>query len=185
MPHTPAATEHVLRSLFIACSIALLVTACGEDEPVLFQCGDDTVEACSACKSAPILCRDTDACVADCAASCPGSVDCGASRCVFTEDDPNHCGGCNQACARNQECFEASCVCEYGYADCSVDRQGCETHLLTDDDHCGGCGFDCGPDYQCCEGRCRFIAADPNNCGSCDSTCNSNELCLSGQCLRL
>lgn len=69
--------------------------------------------------------------------------------CEASPQDPEHCGGCNQACTRPGalfECAKGECIylgCADGFADCDMDASnGCEVDI-TGTANCGACDRVC------------------------------------------
>ena len=65
-------------------------------------------------------------------------------------NDPLHCGGCDQRCPANTFCVGGVCHCVSGYANCNGytmhtahDTDGCEVFLESDVEHCGACDVVC------------------------------------------
>lgn len=124
-------------------------------------------------------------------------VRCG-ERCVETQSDPLHCGGCGLACADGDACIAGACVlqCEGGQMPCD----GACVDTRTDERHCGGCGEVCGDGLVCvtgrcgcpagltrCDGVCVDFASDAENCGGCGTSClgfpgTSSGTCSAGVC---
>ena len=85
-------------------------------------------------------------------------------QCVFTDDDPEHCGSCGNRCAEHPNVLNSlgtSCVggichysCEPDFEDCNADP-GCESNLLDDEEHCGECYNEC-PSGLCSDGECEI-----------------------------
>ena len=92
--------------------------------------------------------------------------------------DPNHCGGCGDACdlpnTDQHLCLSGDCAvgaCDTGYGDCSDELEGCETNIRTDPDNCGECHYDCNVAHTsqngCSEGVCYPVACY-NSWGDCN-----------------
>jgi MYXO-CTERM domain-containing protein len=89
---------------------------------------------------------------------------------VNTNDDPENCGGCDNACELEHAtaaCHQGSCVvseCEDGYGDCDGNpATGCEVDIGVSMDHCGSCGADCALDHAtaaCHDGSCQVEECD-------------------------
>lgn len=112
-------------------------------------------ERCGACETACVvpapLCGTqldgTPGCVATCGGVTP--TQCGM-RCVNTESDPAHCGGCDMPCVLEHAvgtCAMSTCNvdrCDTGFEDCNgIAPDGCEVELATDPMHCGECTNAC------------------------------------------
>ncbi len=143
---------------------------------------------------------------AECTSVCPaGTIGC-FGVCVDTDSDPNHCGGCGNACILANAmaaCQAGGCViesCLPGFDDCNVNpADGCEDDL-TGSAHCGSCNNACtGQEFcwegsctdQCpggltnCSAQCVDTGTDPSHCGGCDQACSYNHatpVCNGGFC---
>jgi hypothetical protein len=102
----------------------VLVAACG---PVKGNPNGNDVDA-PACDSAQSLCGDT---------------------CFNTDNDPEHCGGCDPCDLQNASagCVDGQCttgLCSPGFCDADG-LPGCEVqpNFQTDLAHCGGCNVEC------------------------------------------
>lgn len=128
---------------------------------------------------------------------------CGAS-CADVNQDADHCGACDHACAGNDfgraVCNAGVCelVCNDGYTRCG---NGC--YRLNDDpQHCGSCTLSCptaqteqtsclagtcrascNPGFTDCSGACVRAATDPANCGACGVVCPADQQCAAGACV--
>lgn len=162
-----------IRSIALSCVIVLgLVAACGDDST-----------------SGPIATPD---------ASLPGDASSGPTcngvgvalcdgACVSTESDPEHCGGCDRACATGEPCTAGVCV-----ALCQIDGQQVPAGTVNVANPCEQCtpttsatawtqradGTPCNPGQVCSAGECSpqcFIdgvlyAADaPNPANACET----------------
>ena len=104
----------------------------------------------------------------ECAA---GMVQCGEA-CVTPSSNPDHCGGCGQACAVGDVCDEGMCgsSCRDGRTPCA---RAC-VDVETDPVHCGECGESCDVDGACVQGDC---------IDACNDECDEHtEICIAGQC---
>lgn len=82
-----------------------------------------------------------------CQVTCqPPLIACG-EQCVDTSASPNHCGGCDAACAGTLACVGGTCGCSAPLTECGEDCVDLETTL----EHCGGCDDACGPHGFTCE----------------------------------
>lgn len=98
----------------------------------------------------------------------PGLLACG-ERCIATDDDDDHCGGCGQACAAGKTCEQGECVDPCGVLDSCDDT--C-VDFQVDPANCGDCDSWCDASQSCVAGEC------VSSCGVCDS----DEQCVSGAC---
>ncbi|MDQ3035553.1 MAG: MopE-related protein [Myxococcota bacterium] len=137
-----------------------------------------------------------------------GPTCCGAG-CVDTQNDPNNCGVCGNACGASATCSAGRCVCNPGFDNCDANQgNGCEIDLRVDLSHCGGCGNVCtrsGATATCSGSTCRIGACDTLrgdcdgmdangceatlttlvHCGACGSPCsraNATAACGGGMC---
>ena len=110
------------------------------------------------------------------------------------EDDPAHCGRCDNACRSNQLCENGNCHCRAGTVECS----GTCADTSTSAQHCGACGNACGANQECRNGSCvctdtrrpdhcpgsgcTSLADDPDNCGTCGNACGFGQTCVQGKC---
>ncbi|MBI4704787.1 MAG: hypothetical protein HY744_27100, partial [Deltaproteobacteria bacterium] len=118
-----------------------------------------------------------------------------AGKCVDTQLDPAHCGGCGNACGPRQICAAGACQlqCAGGTTACS----GKCVDTKFDPAHCGGCGQACAPQPVCsagacqlqcaggttaCSGKCVDTKLDPANCGGCGQACAPQQVCSGGLC---
>jgi hypothetical protein len=129
------------------------------------------------------------------------SVSTTGSGCGNTMFDINNCGTCGNVCGPGHGtamCGGGTCVfmCSTNYAHCStsLDKDGCDVALLTDNNHCGDCmtmctgthcsGGTCCPTGldNCDDGAgCHSLATDKKNCGACGHDCLGGD-CVNGQC---
>jgi hypothetical protein len=109
-------------------------------------------------------------------------------------DDPAHCGACNNACRSDQRCETGSCGCPEDLPD------DCGTCVATasDTSHCGTCGNACGTGQTCVDGTCACpdesrpsfcgdsgcldLTTDRANCGECGNACPTAQSCVDGVC---
>ena len=125
--------------------------------------------------------------------SCAAGLTVCDGRCVDTDDDARHCGGCLRDCGPAGICTAGACgcggeICDGFCVDTDVDHA-----------HCGGCGIACGPSERCeagscnfdcggppfefCGGRCVDTDFDTLHCGACGNTCAAMERCDAGTCV--
>ncbi|MBL8600508.1 MAG: hypothetical protein JNK72_01145 [Myxococcales bacterium] len=119
--------------------------------------------------------------------------------------DTRNCGGCGRLCVRNNavpSCVAGACAiaaCTGGFGNCnSLDADGCETSLVSDNLNCGACGRACGPGTACsngtcasvctggttfCAGACVSLQTDLRNCGACGNVCAAGRSCVAGSCV--
>ena len=105
----------------------------------------------------------------------------GMKVCINTSDNnPNHCGACNQSCPEppkgkymHQQCSNRKCtfVCDVFTKNCGTDTDPvCIPNQLlkTDPLNCGNCGIKCGEKEKCSDGRCvtdhTIKTCEPNQC---------------------
>jgi hypothetical protein len=118
------------------------------------------------------------ACVVDCDAGfadCDGKAVNGCE--TDTTSDPNHCGGCDNACDipnAAAACSASSCViahCDANHDDCTGGA-GCETDTSSSVQHCGSCTGICSnagaTDVSCTGGEC-----DPPDCDANHRNCDA------------
>jgi hypothetical protein len=124
-------------------------------------------------------------------------VDCGG-ECVDTNEDPDHCGSCENACGSTQVCSHGACAdtCADGLTDCD---RAC-VDLLYDVENCGACGNVCPSGQACgyevctseicspgqvyCFGHCTSLNTDILNCGTCGTACDiDTQRCQDGVCV--
>jgi hypothetical protein len=147
-----------------------------------------------------------------CSISCPSNLDNCSGTCTDTAHDPEHCGGCGQACSTNhttlRACVNDTCYllgCQTDHQDCNgLASDGCEAALLTSSQHCGACGSvcnlprkgtcsggscicdagwsDCNGGSDGCEAQ---LSSNPSHCGACGVTCNlpRKGTCSGGSCI--
>lgn len=129
--------------------------------------------------------------LANAAADCANSGDCGIQSCnpgfsdcnsstsdgceVNTASDPKNCGSCGNDCfsntsASNWDCASGNCKvsnCPVGKADCNQDSSdGCEVSVTSDPVNCAFCGNDCSSTVQhatpsCTNGKCGILKCNP------------------------
>jgi hypothetical protein len=135
------------------------------------------------------------ACGDDSGTNCPsGSTDC-AGVCINSQNDPSHCGACDNACGADEVCYQGACAtgCGPGTTDCS----GSCVNTTNDPTNCGACGTACAAGEVCTAGTCAFqciggstdcnglcvdTSVDPANCGTCGTVCAAGEACSAGNC---
>jgi hypothetical protein len=139
---------------------------------------------------------------------CDGGTQACGDVCVDTQVDPNHCGGCEDACLNGETCSGGACVsvCGDGKTLCSGDCEDTESSP----ENCGSCGFLCPTQANtqavCETGECSLtcaadfadcnldmgdgcevsLASDLTNCGACGEGCtevtNGTAACVGGSC---
>ena len=166
----PAFRDRIVRFAVtgIAAS-ALSLSGCGESaEPADTDSPIDASVAVDArlANDALVLVDSADSAAADGETRCDSGLTFCVEQCVDLQSQPEHCGGCNQACpspGANQtiRCAAGECVyeCVSGYGDCDgAEDNGCEVSLSESADHCGECGDACvagdQQSSQCVAGRC-------------------------------
>lgn len=131
----------------------------------------------AACVSAPpVPCTDCD------------------GKCVDTQTDVAHCGGCGKACINGQQCVSGACrdTCPTGQQRCG----GQCVDTSTDPRHCGACTAACAEGQACtsgvctatcgaplraCSGACVNVMNDRAHCGACGAACDAG-VCVAGAC---
>jgi MYXO-CTERM domain-containing protein len=98
------------------------------------------------------------------------------------DDDPNHCGACNEACDfanAQSNCQAGQCSmggCADGYADCNATADdGCEVDLQSDPAHCGDCENACAGQQVCNAGQCGQACADADADGFPSADCGGTD----------
>lgn len=174
------------------CSIEDCTPGWGDCDGVVANgCETDVTGDINHCGSCTNVCGDANgvpACLSGvCQVVCnPGFRNCDndtSNGCeADTQNDPVHCGYCNQTCSSNHvptpTCENAECTgaCEAGYADCNgnVRSDGCEVNIGSDAANCGGCGLVCStqnvPAPSCSGGVC------DGGCDGAFADCNGNKL---------
>ncbi len=146
---------------------------CKSDDPFCaFQC---------VCKSDAILCN---------------------GACVDAQQNPQHCGACNNSCAVGAICEQGKCTqttpsCPTGTTRCTEDCVNLQENNL----HCGACNNPCPAKQRCEKGRCTdststcpsgqelcggaCVNLQENNlhCGACGKACSDGQDCVSSRCL--
>ena len=122
------------------------------------------------------------------AACCAGTVSC-SGACVDVNFDPNNCGSCGNACARDEVCRSGQCT----HCQNTLCGSAC-VDLVSDPNNCGSCGTVCATGVTCVGGFCGTcpgmmcgtwcvdLQTDHNDCGTCGHACSSNEVCSHGAC---
>lgn len=198
------------------CEQGACVLSC---DPGFGDCDGVASNGCETDLSTPSNCL---ACGVVCGGGAHASSTCGASGCGHVcesgwddcdqdpangcesplQSDPNHCGGCGQACPSrpnaSPNCAAGQCgyACIGSFEDCDGQASnGCEVNLQTSTTHCGGCGKTCGTasgvasctggtcsiacnlDWGDCDGvnanGCETSTATTANCGACGNACGS------------
>jgi hypothetical protein len=72
------------------------------------------------------------------------------NACVRLEDDPAHCGFCDNRCSDGATCSAASCACTLERAECG----GRCVDVQSDPKNCGTCGLACEAGLRCRDGFC-------------------------------
>lgn len=100
-------------------------------------------------------------------------------QCVDISNDPDHCGGCFDACGPSSVCSQGECrflECEDpGEVECG---SAC-ADLDWDPLHCGDCGDPCDADEMCFEGGCVPYEAE-TPCDECPCETCGDLLCCEG-----
>jgi hypothetical protein len=139
-------------------------------------------------------CCDKDAtCCAGRCCGAPPDFGCCGGRCYNLKVNHQHCGRCDNPCAPDEECVNATCVakpttCSSGAR--AVGKDGdCGETCWTGGPVCPGVPGDCCPaGTTCCDGYCAYTNIDEHNCGACGRQCrrpggSQNEYCLEGECV--
>jgi len=173
------------RSLFVF-SVLTASSACLEREPAEVP-GKSTTSEGSSTSGEP-----ADDTAGECAAPL---LACG-DACVDPQNDPEHCGGCDQPCDAGLACIGGACTVA-----CGPDRTVCGDACVdpqSDPEHCGDCDHACAPEASCqagvcvaaceapqadCSGSCRNLGNDELHCGACNSPCGTGQPCVGGQCV--
>jgi hypothetical protein len=71
------------------------------------------------------------------------TTSCGG-ECIDSQNDPDNCGGCGNACSSSEVCIAGQCTlqCNGGTTNCD----GTCINTSNDPAHCGGCGNSCASD---------------------------------------
>ncbi|ADO69136.1 keratin-associated protein 10-2 [Stigmatella aurantiaca] len=156
-----------IRSVTLSCIVVLgFVAACGEDSTPRPADPPDA--------SVPVMCNSV------------GVALCGDS-CVSTESNPDHCGGCDNACATGEACEGGVCV-----ALCQIDGKQVAAGAVNAANSCEQCtpttsattwtqradGTSCNPGQVCSAGMCSpkcfidsvvYAAGAPNPANACET----------------
>ena len=134
---------------------------------------------------------------------CPSGFVACDGMCRDTAINPDHCGGCGNACPPGQQCRNGVCVpclCEPGCAAGQTRCNGVCVDTQTDPGNCGTCGTVCasgncvaGSCQPCpsgqtlCDGMCVDTTSSESHCGSCGNPCTApsggTAICINGACL--
>jgi hypothetical protein len=85
---------------------------------------------------------------------CPAPLSFCAAACVDIQTFPQHCGGCNLACAPGQLCQAGKCLCPAGQMTCGTEC----VDVQTSSTNCGSCMKACATGEACMAGTCRSSA---------------------------
>jgi len=113
---------------------------------------------------------------------CPdGEVQCNG-RCVETESNDRHCGGCGMPCGQGAACIGGVCECaDDASTDCRHPQACCGSLGCQSDPMCPN--IQCGPGTVKCGNTCvSDILSDPFHCGACGNACSADEVCVQGEC---
>ena len=176
----------VVRALPLA---LLTVLACGGTDQNGRSDGDTTSGAASSPTTPSVGETNDDPGGCGSLASCD-------STCVDVDVDPEHCGGCDQACADGLACIAGECSVACGASSSACGDRCIDTQI--DPGHCGGCDLPCGPGVPCIAGTCTPSCAagqlacagvcvnehnDEANCGACEAACQTDQPCVFGECV--
>jgi hypothetical protein len=175
--------------LWLAAAVVVFV-ACSESPPTT------TPPTCSPPCPEGQICQTGECILKPCL---DGQTRCG-DQCVNAQEDAQHCGRCETACAQGVECVGGVCQGGEGGGGCAgggnlTNCGGTCVDTLTDGQHCGDCDHACAAGQSCaagecscgnglrdCGGTCVDTATDPSHCGNCDTACTDQHLCVSGTC---
>lgn len=172
---------------------------CGPEETCCGgTCRDTRFDAahCGACGAACAqgqVCANS-ACFTKCGEGvCPAGSsqpDCCADTCTNVQDNPAHCGRCDNACTQDETCCGDACANLNDDANhCGACSAACPQGESCQEGHCGavcGAGDFCRADSQkpvCCQEACINTDRDRNNCGACGHACGETERCWEGVCV--
>lgn len=168
-------------------------------------CADPATGACACSEPNDVLCGDTcinrydcpyntqfNETTCECTPECyyPGfSGVCCNGSCIDFNTNPEHCGGCGDACPAGEACINGVCGCPDMCNGVCVD-------LGSNSSNCGVCGNVCGYEQRCLSGICTCIddrtacgmqCVDLNtssmNCGECGYQCSVVGYCDGGVCV--
>ena len=112
-----------------------------------------------------------------CSSTCDvGKTSCGGS-CTDLDADPANCGGCDDACAKEESCIGGICAPE-----CGQDELLCANtciNPLNDEEHCGGCDAACDEEQDCAFGQCVDATVNHVLIGGQSLSLGSNAMALS------
>src|SRR5690606_10911449 len=112
--------------------------------------------------------------------------------CVNTQNEPGHCGACDQPCAASEACQGGTCGCSEGLTQCGGGCFNTNQNPL----HCGACDNPCtngqtcqngtcactDPDATACGTACVELQSNTQHCGGCDIACEAGLPCTDGEC---
>ncbi len=118
-------------------------------------------------------------------ATCSGADKCCGQKCVDTDTNKNHCGGCGKACVGGKVCVGGTCDCPLDQYECLwACYPPCAPGRARDPKTWGDCECRCGIGVEeCGEGCClteHEICCDPSAPRCCDS--RKLVCCSDGQC---
>ncbi|MBP6833503.1 MAG: hypothetical protein KA978_22135 [Deltaproteobacteria bacterium] len=121
-----------------------------------------------------------------------------SGRCVDTQNDTSHCGGCGSVCAPGQLCQSGLCIFDCGGPGRTLCGRTC-VDLSSDLSNCGACGLACPPGATCsggrceaacfgpgqtlCDGVCVDVRSDSLNCAACGRACPPGLTCSDARCV--
>ena len=116
-------------------------------------------------------------------AGCPGTTKLCGAICVDVQNDPEHCGTCQNVCPA-PDGGVATCaagVCDFSCGDGGLSKCGAAcVDEKSDPLNCGACGASCDGG-ACCSSQCTDTTTDDLNCGACGKACDAGT-CLSSTC---
>jgi hypothetical protein len=217
-----SALPHVMSATGITCSAGKCVIPPADCQVGYAHCTANAQDGCETTLSSPQSCGscttmcsgNTSLCQLDqtdagpatysCVSSCSGTTpDLCGSTCTNTQNDPQHCGTCANACTTVTGGGVASCAGGQCGVQCQTGEHQCGTTAVcaqdTDINNCGSmcvkctaptggsvacsggaCAPSCPGTDQNCSGACKDTTSDPMNCSACGMTCSAPKTACSG-----